>query len=98
MYDYLIVGAGLAGMAFARCMTDLGKKCLVIQNGKRFNRLQTIIYPPRAVIAWMPESMARSRLSVKDSADSFSVNKFFTAFSDADSFGIRNPDTCTKRP
>lgn len=30
MYDYLIVGAGLAGAAFARIMTDRGCKCLVI--------------------------------------------------------------------
>ncbi len=30
MYDYLIVGAGLAGSAFARIMTDNGYKCLVI--------------------------------------------------------------------
>lgn len=30
MYDYLIVGAGLAGATFARIMTDKGKKCLVI--------------------------------------------------------------------
>ena len=30
MYDYLIVGAGLFGAAFARRMTDEGKKCLVI--------------------------------------------------------------------
>lgn len=30
MYDYLVVGAGLAGATFARCMTDRGCKCLVI--------------------------------------------------------------------
>ncbi len=30
MYDYLVVGAGLAGATFARCMTDKGCKCLVI--------------------------------------------------------------------
>ena len=30
MYDYLIVGAGLAGATFARIMTDRGNKCLVI--------------------------------------------------------------------
>ncbi|MDE6302960.1 MAG: UDP-galactopyranose mutase [Clostridia bacterium] len=30
-YDYLIVGAGLAGAVFAREMTDAGKKCLVIE-------------------------------------------------------------------
>lgn len=30
MYDYLVVGAGLAGVVFARFMTDIGKKCLVI--------------------------------------------------------------------
>ena len=30
MYDFLIVGAGLYGAAFARLMTDAGKKCLVI--------------------------------------------------------------------
>ena len=29
-YDYLIVGAGLYGAAFARQMTDAGKRCLVI--------------------------------------------------------------------
>ena len=29
-YDYLIVGAGLFGSVFAREMTDMGKKCLVI--------------------------------------------------------------------
>lgn len=29
-YDYLVVGAGLAGAAFARCMADKGKKCLVV--------------------------------------------------------------------
>lgn len=30
-YDYLIVGAGLYGAVFAREMTNLGKKCLVIE-------------------------------------------------------------------
>lgn len=30
MYDYLIVGAGLAGLVFARVMADYGKYCLVI--------------------------------------------------------------------
>lgn len=30
MYDFLVVGAGLTGATFARCMTDKGKKCLVI--------------------------------------------------------------------
>lgn len=30
MYDYLIVGAGFFGAVFAREMTDLGKKCIVI--------------------------------------------------------------------
>ncbi len=30
-YDYLIVGAGLFGAAFARLATDKGKKCLVIE-------------------------------------------------------------------
>lgn len=34
MYDYLIVGAGLAGTVFARLMTDRGKKCLVIDRRK----------------------------------------------------------------
>lgn len=29
-YDYLIVGAGLSGAVFARCMTDRGCRCLVI--------------------------------------------------------------------
>ena len=29
-YDFLVVGAGFFGAAFARCATDLGKKCLVI--------------------------------------------------------------------
>lgn len=31
MYDYLIVGAGLAGAVFARCMADRGKTCLVLE-------------------------------------------------------------------
>jgi UDP-galactopyranose mutase len=30
-YDYLIVGAGLFGAAFARCAADAGKKCLVVE-------------------------------------------------------------------
>ena len=30
MYDYLIVGAGLYGAAFAQIMTEKGKKCLVV--------------------------------------------------------------------
>lgn len=34
MYDYLVVGAGLAGSVFARFMTDKGKKCLVIDRRK----------------------------------------------------------------
>jgi len=34
MYDYLIVGAGLAGATFARVMTDKGKKCIVIDRRK----------------------------------------------------------------
>ena len=29
-YDYLVVGAGLFGTVFAREMTNMGKKCLVI--------------------------------------------------------------------
>lgn len=31
MYDYLIVGAGLAGAVFARCMADKGKKCIILE-------------------------------------------------------------------
>lgn len=31
MYDYLIVGAGLAGATFARCMTDRGYNCLIVE-------------------------------------------------------------------
>lgn len=31
MYDYLVVGAGLAGAVFARCMTDRGYSCLVLE-------------------------------------------------------------------
>lgn len=30
-YDYIIVGAGLAGAVFAREMTDKGRKCLVLE-------------------------------------------------------------------
>lgn len=30
MYDFLIVGAGISGVAIARILTDSGKKCLVI--------------------------------------------------------------------
>lgn len=30
MYDYLIIGAGFFGCTFARLMTDLGKRCLII--------------------------------------------------------------------
>ena len=30
MYDYLIVGSGLFGSVFARELTNIGKKCLVI--------------------------------------------------------------------
>lgn len=30
MFDYLVIGAGLAGAVFARIMTDRGYKCLVI--------------------------------------------------------------------
>lgn len=30
MYDYLVVGAGFFGAVFAREMTDIGKRCLVI--------------------------------------------------------------------
>ena len=41
MYDYLIVGAGLAGATFARCMTDRGFKCLVID---RRNHIAGNIY------------------------------------------------------
>ena len=35
MFDYLIVGSGLFGSIFAREMTDVGAKCLIID--KRFN-------------------------------------------------------------
>ncbi len=31
MYDYLIVGAGLFGSAFAQIMTERGKKCVVLE-------------------------------------------------------------------
>ena len=31
MYDYLIVGAGIAGAVIARKLTDAGKKCLVLE-------------------------------------------------------------------
>lgn len=41
MYDYLIVGAGLAGASFARIMTDNGHKCLVID---RRNHIAGNIY------------------------------------------------------
>lgn len=40
-YDYLIVGAGLFGAVFARQMTDVGKKCLVID---RRNQIGGNIY------------------------------------------------------
>ena len=30
-YDYLIVGAGLFGAAFAQIMTERGKRCAVIE-------------------------------------------------------------------
>lgn len=33
-YDYVIIGAGLFGSVFAREMTDIGKKCLVIDKRK----------------------------------------------------------------
>ena len=33
-YDYLIVGAGLFGAAFAQIMTERGKKCLVVEKRK----------------------------------------------------------------
>ena len=38
MYDYLIVGAGLFGAVFAREMTDMGKKCLVIDKRDHYTR------------------------------------------------------------
>ena len=41
MYDYLIVGSGLAGATFARIMTDYGYKCLVID---RRNHIAGNIY------------------------------------------------------
>ncbi len=44
MYDYLIVGAGLAGAVFARYMTDKGKKCLVLE---RRNHIAGNIYSER---------------------------------------------------
>lgn len=31
MYDYLIIGAGFFGSTFARLMTDVGKRCLIIE-------------------------------------------------------------------
>lgn len=31
MYDYIIIGSGLFGSVFAREMTDVGKKCLVLE-------------------------------------------------------------------
>lgn len=34
MYDYVIVGSGLFGSIFAREMTDIGKKCLIIDKRK----------------------------------------------------------------
>ncbi len=34
MYDYLVVGAGLAGSVFARQMTDKGYNCLVLERRK----------------------------------------------------------------
>lgn len=40
-YDYLVVGAGLAGAVFARIMTDRGKKCLLID---RRNHIAGNIY------------------------------------------------------
>ena len=41
MYDYLIVGAGLAGASFARIMTDNGHSCLVLD---RRNHIAGNIY------------------------------------------------------
>ena len=40
-YDYLIVGAGLAGAVFARIMTDQGSRCLVLD---RRNHIAGNIY------------------------------------------------------
>jgi UDP-galactopyranose mutase len=34
MYDYLVVGAGLFGATFSRLMTDVGKRCMVIDKRK----------------------------------------------------------------
>jgi len=34
MYDYLVVGAGLFGATFSRLMTDVGKRCIVIDKRK----------------------------------------------------------------
>lgn len=40
-YDYLVAGAGLAGAVFARCMTECGFRCLVIE---RRNHIAGNIY------------------------------------------------------
>lgn len=34
LYDYLIIGSGLFGSVFAREMTDIGKKCLILEKRK----------------------------------------------------------------
>ncbi len=34
-YDYLVVGAGMFGAAFARAMADAGKRCLVVEKRRR---------------------------------------------------------------
>jgi UDP-galactopyranose mutase len=34
MYDYLVIGAGLYGIVFSRCVAELGKKVLIIEKRK----------------------------------------------------------------
>ena len=34
MYDYLIIGAGLYGTVFARCVAEMGKKVLIVEKRK----------------------------------------------------------------
>ena len=58
MYDFLIVGAGLYGAVFARCVTDLGKKVLVIDRRDHIGgncyteRIEGINAKPGAYIIW----------------------------------------------
>lgn len=60
-YDYIIVGAGLCGLALAKDLVQRKKRVLILEKGRFLNRIGTI---PRALLFYEGHGLAYSRQRV----------------------------------